>query len=263
MSNFRPRFRMGMAMVTRTSTRYSAALTHDVALHQQAALDLAAEFERRSPWVTRFYLDDVYYGGDYDAAGDHRLAKFLEFAPAPRTVLELGSFEGGHSLALAAHPSVERVVSIEGRKENIEKASFVQRITGDRKVEFIQGHLEHMDLRRLGKVDAVLCLGVLYHLSNPWRLIKQLAAVSDTLFLWTHFVLDKDSELLTSDMRGRYYVESADGDLSGGLGELSCRLTLGSLMQCLQGSGLRLVESCEIDMTHPSGPGILLGARRS
>jgi SAM-dependent methyltransferase len=178
-------------------------------------------------------------------------------------VLELGSFEGGHSLALAANESVERVVSIEGRSENIEKSRFVQRIPGDRKVEFIQADLEHMDLRRLGRFDAVLCLGVLYHLSSPWRLIKQVAAVSDTVFIWTHFVFDKDSELLTSDTRGRYYVESSGDDLSGGLGELSCRLTLGSLMHCLDDSGLRLVESCEIDMTHPSGPGLLLGARRT
>jgi hypothetical protein len=249
-----------MQMITRTNARSQA---RDNAPNQQVWPDLAAEFERLSPWITRFYINDVFYGGDYDAAGDHRLAKFFEFAGSPCSVLELGSFEGGHSVALAAHPSITRVVSIEGRKQNIEKARFIQRITGDHKVEFIHADLEQDDLKRLGRFDAVLCLGVLYHLASPWKLINKIAAVSDRVFIWTHFALDKESELLTSDVSGSYRVESGVGDLSGGLGTLSCRLTLGSLMACLDGSGLRLVEACEIDMTHPSGPGVLFGARRA
>jgi hypothetical protein len=78
-----------------------------------------------------------------------------------------------------------------------------------------------------------------------------------SVFIWTHFALDDQSELITSEIRGSYQVECGAGDLSGGLGTLSCRLTLGSLMHCLGRSGLQVIEACEIDMTHPSGPGVL------
>jgi len=225
--------------------------------------DLAREFDKRSPWITRFLIDGVYYGGSYDAAADHRLAKFLNFASSARTILELGALEGGHSFAIAARRSVERIVSVEGREKSIDKARMVQRALGDKKVEFIHANLDRIDIRELGRFDAVLCLGVLYHVAAPWRLIEQLAAVTDSIFVWTHFVFDSEAKRLTGDIHGRLQVERGFDDPLSGLVKRSAWLTLGSLMQCFARLSLGYIETCQIDMTHPDGPGVVFGARRT
>ena len=54
-------------------------------------------------------------------------------------------------------------------------------------VELLCVDLETFDLRVLGRFDAVLCSGVLYHLTKPWRLFAALAALTDRLFVWTHY----------------------------------------------------------------------------
>src|SRR6187549_161567 len=119
--------------------------------------NLGAEFERLKPWITKFHLEGADYGGNFDAMNDARIAQFFDIFPEAETVIELGSLEGGHSFALARNPSVKRVVAIEGREKNIEKAKLVQKILGDKKVEFTQGDLEKLDFAQFGTFDAVFC----------------------------------------------------------------------------------------------------------
>jgi hypothetical protein len=123
-------------------------------------MHLRDEFERRGPWVTRFTIDGQPRGGQYDAWNDPRLRWFQERFPDVATVLELGSLEGGHTARLAAQPGVRRVVGVEGRPANIERARFVHGLLGSTNVEFVQADLEHADLSSLGTFDAVACLGV-------------------------------------------------------------------------------------------------------
>jgi len=149
--------------------------------------DVAAEFARRKPWVTKFHVESAAYGGWYDAAADPRLAVFRREFGGARRVLELGSLEGGHSLAIAAWPDVETVVAVEGRRANLEKARFVQDVMGRRNVTFTQANLETADLAALGRFDVVLCMGLLYHLPAPWTLLERIGRASDGLFLWTHY----------------------------------------------------------------------------
>ena len=44
---------------------------------------------------------------------DERVKQFFEMFPQVETILEMGSFEGGHSLALAQNPTVKKVTAIE------------------------------------------------------------------------------------------------------------------------------------------------------
>src|SRR5688572_29514207 len=118
-------------------------------------MNLAEEFKAREPWVTKFAIDGVAYGGNFDALNDARIAQFFEVFPAVKTVLELGSLEGGHSFALARRSSIEKVVAIEARRKSIENAKFVQKLLDDKKVEFIEADLEKTDLARFGEFDAV------------------------------------------------------------------------------------------------------------
>ena len=85
----------------------------------QPDTEIGREFERLGPWVTKFNLAGADYGGWFDALNDVRIRWFVEYFKNARTVLELGSLEGGHTFALSRHPHVERVIALEARADNI------------------------------------------------------------------------------------------------------------------------------------------------
>ena len=102
---------------------------------------LKDEFEKRGPWVTKYNVNGKTYGGNYDAQNDKRIEWFFQYFPKIKTIMELGSLEGGHTVALAKHPGVEKVIGIEGRKSNIDKARFVQQVLGVDNAEFIEANI--------------------------------------------------------------------------------------------------------------------------
>jgi hypothetical protein len=57
---------------------------------------LPEEFEKRGPWITRFWVDGTAYGGtEYDPTDDARIAMFKRVAGPleGKRVLELGPLE--------------------------------------------------------------------------------------------------------------------------------------------------------------------------
>ncbi len=130
---------------------------------------LREEFETRGPWITRFWVDGVAYGGsEYDPKDDARLAMFKRrIGPLQgKRVLELGPLEGGHTLQLAREGAT--VVAIEGHQSNYERCLFIKGLFGLANAEFIHGDLRTFDFDSLGRFDAVFNVGVLYHLDEPW-----------------------------------------------------------------------------------------------
>lgn len=65
------------------------------------------------------------------------------------------------------------VSAVDGRQENIEEAR--RRIEN---VSFYQANVEDMSSLGLGSFDLVLCVGLLYHLENPFRAIRNLFALT-------------------------------------------------------------------------------------
>ncbi len=107
------------------------------------------------------------------------------------SVLELGSYEGYHAIQLAEWPGVERVVGLEARARNIEKANLVNECLGYENVHFYQYDLDQagrLPLPEPGPFDLVFCAGVLYHLSQPWELVRWMSQVcAKYLFIDTHY----------------------------------------------------------------------------
>ena len=169
--------------------------------------DLQQQFDRLRPWVTRFRIGGQDYGGQYEAARDGRLTWFRDHFPQAATILELGSLEGGHSFAMAEWPHVRQVVAVEGRKANLRRARFVQSLLRQEKVQFVRANLESLDLAGLGRFDAALCMGLLYHLKQPWRLLQRLSQVTRGLLLWTHYCADGQATATRQNYRGRLYRE--------------------------------------------------------
>lgn len=220
---------------------------------------IAREFDQRQPWITKFSINGAEYGGAFDAMNDARLAQFNDYFPNVRTILELGSLEGGHSFGLARNPNVERIVALEGRAFNIARSQFVQKLLGVSRVTFVEANLEEAELAAHGKFDAVFCSGLLYHLPEPWTLIRQCARVSSNLFIWTHYAAD-DNTIDVNGYHGKWYQESGFGDPLSGMSKSSFWPTLTSLKAMLAQNGFAKVSVIEDDAKHPHGPAVTLAA---
>jgi hypothetical protein len=154
----------------------------------------AAAVRRLEPWWFAFDAGGHRFGGRVPRDTE-KVRVFFEWIGRCRgtaaTILELGSHEGSHSLQLAAGPGVERVVGLEGRPDNVERARLVQRAFGVRNVEFRLSNLEAFDPAEIGPVDAAFCAGLLYHLPEPWALVERLAPTCRFLFLDTHYAAEE------------------------------------------------------------------------
>jgi SAM-dependent methyltransferase len=224
-------------------------------------MDVQAEFAKHGPWVCQFRIANSNYGGTISLGQDHRIGQFFSAFPRAETILELGPMEGAQTVELLRRPHVRRIVGVEARASNIDKAKFVQGLLGITNVELIQANLEEFELRTLGKFDAVFCCGLLYHLSAPWKLIEQLANVSSNLFLWTHYSEDASADQIINGFRGHFQPEGGADEPRSGLGPTSFWMTLGSLMRVLTRSGYKTIEVLENDLDHLYGPSISLAAK--
>jgi SAM-dependent methyltransferase len=225
--------------------------------------DIGAEFEKLQPWITKFRIEGADYGGNFDAMNDARIAQFFEIFPRAENIIELGSLEGGHSFALARNPTVKRVLAIEGREKNIEKAKLVQKILGDKKTEFVQGDLEKLDFQQFGAFDAVFCSGLLYHLPKPWELIPKLARISPNIFIWTQISEEAKAKKMREGWRGKIYREGGFFDPLSGLSKKSFWLSFGSLISLLTVNGYKEVKIIEHNLAHPNGAAVTLAATQS
>lgn len=207
--------------------------------------NLAERFEALQPWFTRTTIDGKTFGGTHDYDDDWRVPSFFHCFRRPRTILELGSFEGGHSVQLARPDCVERVVGLEGRPENIERAHLVTELLGRGNIEFHAADLDRAALEPFGRFDAVFCAGLLYHLTRPWQLLDEISKVSDRLFLDTHYSATGADEL--EGHHGSFAKEGGYEDVLSGLSPRSFWLTLGGLIEILTGHGYAVTWLIDVE----------------
>jgi len=155
-----------------------------------------AEIQRRAkelePWVNGFEYEGIRYaeGSDHgyllsQDPADRARAFYAAFPGATR-ILELGALEGADTLALARRPGAS-IVGLEGREENLRRAEFVLEVHGVTNVDLRVADVETLDFAALGRFDAVLCAGLMYHVREPWALLKDIARVSAGIYLSTHY----------------------------------------------------------------------------
>lgn len=220
---------------------------YSVALHQT----WNQGFRVRRPWVTKFWLADYQFGGDYDATHDSRIKLCREKFPEVKTVLELGSFEGGHTVALARW--AEHVTGVEGRQKNAEKARWILKVHDIENAGIVSGNLEDIRLADLGSFDLCVSIGVLYHMPEPLKLIAAMADAAPNLFLWTHVAKDAERE--------DWHEEGVDWPLAG-LSDRAVRLPKTELLAELR-ARYRKVEVLGEETDHKNaGPAITIAARQ-
>jgi len=224
--------------------------------------DLERGFEALQPWINKFVVDGRDYGGKrYDSREDFRLPLFFRAFPEVRTVLDLGCLEGAESLAIAAHASVKHVVGLDVNPQNLEKANFVKRVYQADKVKFALANLEVAQLAEYGWFDVAFCCGILYHLPEPWKLVEQLALVTDNVFLWTQYSAPEQANELHNGYRGWFYPEPP-GTPESGASSRSFWPTRGDLQDMFRQYGFTSIRFVhEVPPPHRK-PSVTLVARK-
>jgi hypothetical protein len=223
---------------------------------------IAERFDALAPWRTRFEIDGEAYGGELDYTGDRRIAAFFDWFGSPRTILELSSFEGAHTLQLAARDATERVLGVEGRKENVERARLVEELLGRGNAEFVVDDLETVDLAAYGRFEAAFCAGLLYHLVAPWRLLAEVAEVTDALFLDTHYWTEPET-VEVEGYQGGWFDEGGYEDPLSGLSRRSFWLTRGELLRALADAGWTVEHQADHADWAGAGARLWVGCVRS
>jgi 2-polyprenyl-3-methyl-5-hydroxy-6-metoxy-1,4-benzoquinol methylase len=230
--------------------------------------DIQERFDALRPWYTRYTIGEKSYGGDASYDGDVRVGVFFTWFDRPKTILELGSLEGGDSLQLAAPDFVERVVAVEARAGNIARAKLAAEYLGRGNIEFRQADLERALLDPFGRFDAVFCGGLLYHLMRPWHLLEEIGKVTDQLFLDTQ--ISATEETTFEGYTGSWYAEQPDSpgrhtetDVLSGLSDASFWLALPCLVDTLARIGLVVKEQRVAEDWDGYGPRVQLAAIRA
>lgn len=219
---------------------------------------LAGRFDELGPWVTEYVIDGRRYGGATSYAADLRVPAFLDWvAPAPR-ILELGSFEGAHTFQLAAGKGVQQVVGVEGREANLRRARFVLDVLEDPKVRFelVDVGDPNSRLEEFLPVDAVFCAGLLYHLPDPWVLLRRLSAGTPKLFLDTHHAVEADVQV--EGYRGTWWQEGGMADPLSGLSPRSFWPTVDELVRMCADCGFSVDRRHDVDDWKGNGPRVWL-----
>jgi tRNA (mo5U34)-methyltransferase len=91
--------------------------------------------------------------------------------------LDIGCHEGFYSLAMAKR-GVKRVIGVDAREENLVRARFVAEALGVGNVEYRPGRVETLAAEIGRSFDLTLFLGLLYHVEDPMRCLRQVAEVT-------------------------------------------------------------------------------------
>ena len=164
----------------------------DYYLHEapspQNTLDLFA-----GEWTSLFPEE---YGdlkaGTVPLFGDDRLAWGMQQLGGVdgKTVLELGSLEGGHTSMFEVWGAAS-IVAIEAHSRAYLRSLIVKEILGLRRAQFLYGDCVKYLAGNPGTFDICCASGILYHMTDPVALLAAISRVCNGIYLWTHYY-DRD-----------------------------------------------------------------------
>jgi 2-polyprenyl-3-methyl-5-hydroxy-6-metoxy-1,4-benzoquinol methylase len=152
---------------------------------------ISAVRDALSPWNHNIKLaDGIYttYGEDFYPAHQEIMSvvnHVLAGDFAGKRVLDIGCLEGYFSAECALHGA--EVLGVEGRLINAKKCEFVKSVLGLHNFRIVQDDAMAVTREKYGLFDAVLVLGLLYHLEDPFSFLENVSrlcggfALIDTL----------------------------------------------------------------------------------
>jgi 2-polyprenyl-3-methyl-5-hydroxy-6-metoxy-1,4-benzoquinol methylase len=247
---------------------------HEIAFVDRLSDAELSELNRLLPW-NAFTVDrhgrrfgGVAWTGKRDRAQevpDRRVLLLHErFDLSDKHVLEIGCFEGIHTVALAALAA--RVTAVDGRIENVAKTIVRVAMYGYRPTVFqqdVENITANSDLLR---ADILHHVGVLYHLRDPVRHLLEIGRyITSGVMLDTHYALDHETTSAYTvngrEFRYKHFQERGRRDVFSGLHPHSKWLPLEVITALLAETGFGEVDVVE-KREERNGPRVLLFARR-
>lgn len=188
------------------------------------------------------------------------------------SVLELGSFEGGHAYQL--EQAGANVIGIEANPHIFVRSLIAKNALG-MKTKFLLGDF-HRYIDGRDRFDIIFCSGVLYHMPDPVGLIERMSKATDRVFIWTHYVDDENmarwdvsgavSDYTNGDFSCCYYrydyaTEWASRSFAG-VKPFASRLRADAIFSALKHFGFVNIKICKDEPNHPGGAAFSLIAER-
>lgn len=209
-----PTARRGYPFKRRQEARSTADfLPNDVCVSEdptpQAAIDtlqgwvsiFPPQFEVLSPQGVAALFDDGRAHWAIEKLGGVHGLNVLE---------ELGPLEGGHTYMLD-RAGARSITAIEGNKRCYLKCLVTKELFGVKSANVLLGNFVPWLEKKPQRFDVIWATGVLYHMTEPVKLLKLLAERTDRLHIWTHFYPDEYAPKEPFD-RPLVGIESRDYD---------------------------------------------------
>lgn len=177
-----------------------------------------------------------------------------------RTVLEVGCFEGVHTVGLCKRGAA--VIAVDSRPENVAKTIVRTGLYGCNP-RIVVRNLEEPDALEGLEADIAHHVGVLYHLQDPVSHLLRLGAVVEGIMLDTHVAAEaEDSYQVAAETYAfAHFAEGGRADPFSGMRSSAKWLTLDALMAALSRGGFDTIEMIE-ERQERNGPRVLLFATR-
>jgi SAM-dependent methyltransferase len=238
----------------------------------QDAASPANAFALYKDWTSRVPLEGVTSG---------TMAVFSPADPRPTLVqkcfgsiygwkvLELGSFEGGHTYQLESMGAY--VVGIEASPDSFQRALIVKNALDMRAYFLLGDFTKYLEVNE-GAFDLIFASGVLYHMPDPIELLYQISRRTGHLFLWTHYVTNEIAAAWPPQfvqaykghgVSATYYQFAYANDASrsfAGTTAFCSRMTKADISSTLVNFGFDLVQIHD-HADHPHGPAMSLLAK--
>lgn len=235
-------------------------------------------------WNTAFPPKHGLRAGSLATYHDPRILWAIEcFGPlGGRHVLELGPLEGGHTSMLDAAGA--RVDAVEANQIAFLRCLIAKEILGLTRSTFWLGDFVKALEDWEQSYDLIVASGVLYHLTDPLRLIELAAKRTDAIYIWTHVITDAsipdaadprrslfNQVAETREFHGvqvrayRRSYEHADESMSfcGGMNDEHRWLHRDDLLAALKVVGFQDIQTAHDEPDHRFGPAFSIFARRS
>jgi hypothetical protein len=112
-----------------------------------------------------------------------------------KTVLELGPLEGAHTYQVERLGAAS-ITAIEANTRAYLRCLIVKELLNLQRARFECGDFVEYLRSRPPQVDVVIASGVLYHVPNPVEVLGLIAAITDRVFIWTHYY---DAEVIAAN----------------------------------------------------------------
>lgn len=236
----------------------------------------------KGEWIAAFPPTSGIRAGDRPLYEDPRLVWMLGVSDvAGRRVLELGPMEGSHTYQLLKAGATS-VTSIESNGKSYLKCLVAKEALGLASARFLCADFIAWMEQSTERFDLCLASGVLYHMTDPLKMIGLACARADAVYVWTHYY---DESLIRSNAaQAHRFGASADLEWGGfrargihrsygaqawnplhlgGEAPYSYWLTRDDILSAFRFHGFTDIAIGPEDLRHPAGPAFCLLARRA